>query len=175
MTYEEIKQQVQKICDDKVEKERMAAQEKADNQIESLQRVFDMVENGMLFKKVNVYYSSYKKFVVADANDIAHDYQNKREPYDPDGIKFVDEKNISAMEYGIVCIINGHRYYSMERVLDGYDKQLQENVKLAYNAYQHAKERRNEFLDHIHKFPEIKEMIETYRAAKEDKSLEANK
>ena len=166
MTYEEIRQQVQKMCDDKVEKERMAAQKKADNQIESLQRIFDMVENGMLFKKVNVGNSSYKTFVVVDANDIAHDYQHKREPYDPEGISFADEESVNARKYGIVCTINGHHYYSMERIFDEYDKQLQEIVRLAYNAYEHAKKQRNELLDYMHKFPEIKKMVETYRATK---------
>lgn len=165
MTYEEIKKQVQKICEDKVEQERKAAQEKADNELERLQRVYDMIENGTLFKKVHVPFSSYDEFVVIDINELAHDYQNKREFYDPDGIQFAETGSANA-KHGIVCIVNGHQYYSMERVLDEYDKQLQEIVRLAYNAYEHAKKQRNELLDYMHKFPEIKKMVETYRATK---------
>ena len=167
MTYEEIKKQVQKICEDKVEQERKAAQEKADNELERLQRVYDMIENGTLFKKVHVPFSSYDEFVVIDINELAHDYQNKRECYDPDGIQFAETGSTNAKR-GIVCIVNGHRYYSMERVIDGYDEQLQEIVKRAENAFQHAKKQREELLHYMNKLPEIKKMVETYRAAKEN-------
>ena len=145
------------IADEKLSQEKDRVAEKIRNELDDVKKAVEMVRSGLCYKEVDQY--GVKRYLFATEEMLIHDYLTEPEnSYTRRGLRFNEDPH--GRDY--IFIVNGHYYYDMRYILNGYEQDVTKEKNRITGYNDRLDELIREFKRLLEEHEAIKKMLEDW-------------